>query len=94
MTTADTQWDRLLDIALQGLIGMTTDRVEAAERMLRDHSTLPAPVSAATLQRLRRTHAAAVKAAELWRGCVPQEGYGPEGQVHNEGVGTRLSVTG
>ena len=95
----DQRRERLLDEALQGLLSMAPDRIESAEHSLRECLAAGGLNAAARADRrilvaVRRTHAAAVQAAQLWRGCIPQQGYGAGGAMQHGPARRSLSVTG
>src|SRR5829696_6480579 len=95
----DPHRDRLLDEALQGLLSMAPDRIESAEHSLREWSrggglNAAARADRQILSTFRRIHAAAAQAAQLCRGCVPQQGYGSASPIEQGPVRSSLSVTG
>jgi hypothetical protein len=95
--TNDNHRDGLLDDALQALLSMAPDRIEAEEIRLREclrrAGTSPAGLNAA-MPALRLTRAAAVQSAVLWRGCIPQPGYNPAGPVEHVPAVVSLCVSG
>ena len=95
----DPRRNRLLDEALQGLLSMAPDRIESAEHNLREWLrggglNAAARTDRQILSTVRRIHAAAAQAAQLWRGCVPQQGYGSAGPIEHGPARSSLSVTG
>jgi hypothetical protein len=102
--TKDDGWDDLLVDALQALLSMEPDRIEVAESRIRE-CVKPGGMASAgqvdleallplRLTHVRLTHAAALQAALLWRGCIPQPGYGAAGTVDHAPVIASLCVTG
>ena len=90
--------DGLLDDALEGLLSMAPNRIDSAERDLRaflaDYGAGAGQDNSAVLVKLRQAHGAALQAAKLWRGCIPQGGYTAAGPVEQGPVPGTLSVTG
>ena len=92
--TADERWNRLITTALDGLLSMQPEHIESAERSIREGLATIGPMRPESLLRLKLTHGAAVQAAQLFRGFIPQEGYSAMGPSEHEAVGHGLCVTG
>ena len=92
--TAQECWDGLLEDALLGLLSMTPDQIESAEQRIRERWEQAGPLELKALSNLKLAHAAAVQAAQLWRGSIPQAGYSPAGPTECDAVGSGLCVTG
>lgn len=97
--SVDEHWSELLDDSLHALVSMEPNRIERVEeriahRLTGDRTEAMSAIDRSLLPTLRLTHAAAVKAAQLWRGSVPQPGYGADGPIDPVGAKTSLSVTG
>ena len=95
----DQRWDMALHHASQSLSGMNPESIELAFAELRAlwDETAGSHRGRMKLERvrsLRMTRAAAVRAAQLWRGCIPQPGYGAAAHVEHETTRSELSVTG
>ncbi|HYP06936.1 MAG TPA: hypothetical protein VER03_11955 [Bryobacteraceae bacterium] len=92
--TAEVSCDAILDDAMDALLSMAPDRIERAELALQHWRESGIVGDAGRLQRLKLLRVAAVGAAHLWRGSVPQPGYSPAGPADPEASVSRLSITG
>ena len=84
-----------LDQAIAAVVGMRAAEIEAAELALRDREEHSLDASA--ISKLKLLRAAAVNAAQLWSGCIPELGavtYTLEGQVTAVAAPSEFSVTG
>jgi len=84
-----------LDQAIEAVVQMRVSEIEAAEVALRDLEGRS--LDAYSLSKLTLLRAAAVNAAQLWSGCIPEMGattYTLEGQVTAVAAPSELSVTG
>ena len=92
-------WSKLLEDSLQALLSMEPNRIQQVEQRFaecptRDRTQAVSAFDASILPALKLTHAAAVRAAQLWRGSVPQPGYSADGPMDEVATEASLSVTG
>jgi hypothetical protein len=97
--SVDQNWNGLVEEALQALVSMEPERIANVDARLRECAAAVAVARARRMTReqlttLRLARAAAIQAAHLWGGCVPQPGYSPGGPMIDGAVQGSLSVTG
>jgi hypothetical protein len=78
---------------------MTPDAIESSaaeirKRLVGERSSATLLFDRKTMSRLKLAHSAAINAAQLWRGCIPLEGYSVTGTVEQRATGRTLCVTG
>jgi hypothetical protein len=97
--SVDQNWNGLVEEALQALVSMEPERIACIDVRLRECGAALGVARSGRMTReqlttLRLARAAAIQAAHLWGGCVPQPGYSPGGPMIDGAVQGSLSVTG